>query len=381
MTETPRETREKLIIQWYEKKLNRDELLRVLEWSEILDKKGREKIKSEIIKNFYENFERAKGDEGFKSADAEYRDIKKTKRNLEEKSAELIQKKEESEDEFQEIDSQMLDIAEMAMELENWSRWKKWKLKNTNKKRDELEDQQRKLRQEIWKLREEKADLQSSLKEKEEKYWLKKKRTINKSKKIELVWTVKKVLKSQTTLEWYREKYFKIIHDREEYMKNLLSEIKNMDLWISEEKKEEVMEQIKVNMQQEIDSMKWWDEILKLADETEKWLEDNWEIVMKKLLDLKWKISEKENDIEKIESKEKWAKTDEILQIREKQFELKKELLELKNEYETVKWEIDEKLKQYEGKGIDFSKELRVESWKKRQEETKRMKKKTFKKV
>lgn len=373
MTETPRETREKLIIQWYEKKLNRDELLRVLEWSEILDKEDREKIKSEIIKNFYENFEKAKEDEGFKSADVEYRDIKKIKRNLKEKSAELIQKKEESENEFQEIDSQMLDIAEMAMELENWSRWKKWKLKSTNKKRDELEDQQRRIRQEISKLREEKTALQSSLKEEEEKYWLKRERTINKPNKIELVWTVQKTLKTQTTLEWYREKYFQIVQDREEYMKNLLSEIKNMDLWISEEKKKEVLDLVKANMQKEINSMKWWDEILKLADETEKWLEDNWELVMKKLLDLKWKIREKETEIKEIESKEKWARTDEILQLREKQFALKKELLELRNEYETVKWEIDEKLKQYEGKDIDFSKELRVESWGKRKKRTKRM--------
>ena len=317
MKNTPREAREKLIIQWYEKKLNRDELLRVLEWSEILNKEDREKIKSEIIKNFYENFEKAKGDEGFKSADAEYRDIKKTKRNLKEKSAELIIKKEESDSKLQEIDSQMLDIAETAMKLENGSWWKKWKLGNANERRDELEAQQKRIKREIWKLKEEKTKLQSLLKEKEENYWPKVERTIKKSKKIGLSETVQESLKKQTTLKWYREKYFQIIQDREEYMKNLLSEIESMDLWISEEKKKEVLEQIKVNLQQEIDSMKWWDEILKMADETGKWLEDNWEEMMKKLLDLKWKIREKENEIEEFESKEKWVRTDEILQIRE----------------------------------------------------------------
>ena len=89
MTETPREIRESLIMQWYEKKFNRDELLTVLDWSRTIDDGLKKKIKKEIIQNFYENFDKAKEEERFKSADAEYRDIKVHRRQLKKISEKL----------------------------------------------------------------------------------------------------------------------------------------------------------------------------------------------------------------------------------------------------------------------------------------------------
>ena len=183
MTNTPRETREKLIIQWYEKKLNRDELLRVLEWSG-LDDGSKKKYKSEIMQNFYENFEEAKNTEEFKSADAKYREIKKLWRTFEEKSLEINKKKVKSESE--------------------WKAEERW---------DELEAQQKEIKLEIWELEKEKVKLEASLKTKRAEYWPEFTRTIRKPKKNAYIPNSGETIKGET-LKWYKEKYYKILEER-----------------------------------------------------------------------------------------------------------------------------------------------------------------------
>ena len=145
MLETPREIREKLIIQRYEKKLNRDELLRALEQNEILDKNVVKKLKSEIIENFYENFEKAKEDKKYKEADVQYKKTKLTKKQIAIKSKELDDKKKSTQADIKKIEKQMLEIIEKATSLDDRSWWNKLKLKKINAKRDELDKEKKQI--------------------------------------------------------------------------------------------------------------------------------------------------------------------------------------------------------------------------------------------
>ena len=61
-------------------------------------------------------------------------------------------------------------------------------------------------------------------------------------------------VKKEETLKWYKEKYDQMIKDKEEYMKNFLERLGNMDLfWITEEKKEDVMLRMEKDMKKEIE--------------------------------------------------------------------------------------------------------------------------------
>ena len=136
-------------MQWYEKKLNRDELLRILEEEVIMDKKSKKELKEGIMKDFYENYEKAKGENEYQIADAEYRDIKRTTRGLKGKKKELEKKKEERRIEIEGIDEEMQGIGQKAMKLENGSWWNKRKLERFKTRRDELDKQERKIKDEI----------------------------------------------------------------------------------------------------------------------------------------------------------------------------------------------------------------------------------------
>ena len=117
------------------------------------------------------------------------------------------------------------------------------------------------------------------------------------------------------TLIWYKERYVQFIKAKEEYLQNLLSNMKELDLWISEDKKRELLEIVQSNMEKEINDLKWWEELVKLANERKIWLKKEWKTMMQKLLDLSWMIQEKEAEIEKIESEKNSSSTDEIWEI------------------------------------------------------------------
>lgn len=361
MTETLREIREKLIIQWYEKKLNRDELLRVLEWSG-LDDGSKKKYKSEIMQNFYENFEEAKNTEEFKSADAKYREIKKLWRTFEEKSLEIIKKKVKSESELKKIDAEILGIAAKSMDLGDGSWWKGRRLWKAEERWDELEAQQKEIKLEIWELEKEKVKLEASLKIKREEYWPEFTRTIRKPKKNAYIPNSGETIKGET-LKWYKEKYYKILEDKKNYMKNVLLETKNLDFWIDEEKKKNILEEVEANLRQEIDAMEWWDQYTKSADDAEKWLKDNRKVTMERLSDLQQKIWELEKEIEELENKKDWLEIEEAYKIVQEECGLRIELAREKDEFDTISKELGDRIKIYDGTHMDWSKKIRVESW------------------
>lgn len=372
MTETPREIREKLIIQWYEKKLNRDELLRALEQNEILDKNIVKKLKSEILENFYENFEKAKEDEKYKKADAQYKNMKWTKKQIAISAKELAEKKKSAKIEIEKIDKQMLEIIETAANLENWSWLNKLKLKKINEKRDELNKQKKQINWEVFELYKGKLALIASLHEMKELYWPEIERPNVKWKNFDYSWKMREELENETTLLWYRKKYFQLIENKEKYVQKFLSEISDLDLWISKEKKTMVLELLKTSMMKELETQKLWDEITKFADETEKRLEDNWKTTMEQLINLKLKIKEIESQVKEIENKEKSATIEEVFMIKEKKYEVQKEIIDIKDKYNSIKNEIDEKLKHYNWTSIDWTKIIHLES---RQERLEREKK------
>ena len=361
MEKTPREIREDLIIEWYRKKLNRDELLRVLEWSG-LDKDIKEKYRSEIIQNFYEKFEEAKDNEKFKSADVKYKTIKKLWRNFEKRSSEIIEKEGESEKLLKDIDREILGIAAMAMDLEDESWWKRWKLGKAKKELDELEAQQKKIRLEIWQLKKEKDKLDASLKAEWEAYWPKLTRTINEFKKNEEIFVPVGVIED-ITLKWYKEKYYQVIEDKKNYMKNVLSEIKSLDLWIDEEKKKNILEEVEANLKQEIEIMEWWNETIEFANTAEKWLKENWKKVMENLSVLQQEIWEIKEKMGELDNKKEWLNAGEVYEVITKQYELGLELSRKQDEFDTLKKELSEKVERYDGTHLNWSEELRVESW------------------
>ena len=125
MTETPREIRENLIMQWNDKRHNWEELLKILQWCEGIDDSIKKNLKQEMMKNFYNNYEKAKENPEYQQADALYLDIKKTNNSLKRKSAELAQKESKTENDLDQSEQWMLKIAETAMELEDGAWWKR----------------------------------------------------------------------------------------------------------------------------------------------------------------------------------------------------------------------------------------------------------------
>ena len=358
MKKTPRETRENLIMDWHEKKLNRDELLRVLEWCEEIDKPTKDKMEHEIIKNFYENFEAAKHNTEYELANNLNLEIKKNKKLLQKKWEELKNKKRETENNLNESEEWLLDISELAMDLSDGSWWKKWKLRKANAQREELEKKRNKIRKEIWALEVEKMKIEALLKSKEKKYWSK----INRNKKGQTVekynWVRVEELEAEKVYRRYKEKYMQMVKDREEYVLSLISQISGMDLWIDEEIKNGMLEKLKWNMMKEIEKMKQWNDQVKEVDKTAKWLEENMEKMIDTLYDLEQQIKEKKEEISIREKQEKRANTEQIVQLKEEEFNLRDELLDLESSYNSIKADLIEHFEKYEGSSIDWEEEL-----------------------
>ena len=347
----PREKRENLILQWYEKKLNRDELLKALDEDVIMDKESKKKLKEEIMKEFYENYEREK--KWYQLVDIEYREIKRAKRQLKSKAEELMMEREKTKWEMKEINEEMWEIAEKAMKLENGSWRNKRKLGRTKARWDELDKRKRQIERKIWKLETEEEELQLLLKNKEEKYWGEISWSISKPEKIERKMSKEQeeseLKEQQVTLKWYKKRYEQMIKDREEYNKKLLWVIREMDLGISEEKKKEVLEKMEADMKKEVEELKEWNETKKIADETEKWLKDNWKTEMENLIWMRKEIEESRKQVKKLELKEKWKNINEVLQIRDEECELMWRVFSLEDKYEQLKSYLQDKLEKYEG--------------------------------
>lgn len=377
MEKTPREIREGLIMQWYEKKLNRDELFKVLEWNRIIDEKSKKNLKSEIISEFYENFNKEKEGQEYKDAEDLYKGIRSAKGEIKRKTEEIKELKKRNEQGLKEIDAEFFEIAKNVMSLDDGWLLKRIKLKREDEKRDELQRQQREINKEIYRLQAEKEAMVAKLKEDEEEYWPKIKRPKIEWKKISYnrVWQEKK---EEMTFKKYKERYVEMLKAKEEYMAKFMAEVEKMDLGISEKKKKDTVELLRKSIKEEIELMKQWDDITKLADETEKWIEENWESSIKKIIELEEEMVEKEREIEEIVAKWEWAKASDVLQIREEEFAKKKELLDLQDKHKAIKAEFEWKLKDYDGSIIDwetdklFKTREERKNWKKREETNER---------
>ena len=359
---SPREKREKIILERYQTKLNRDGLLKIILLSDAIDEETKKKLKSEILSDFYTEFEKVTSTKEFQELDKDYREIKKTERKKIKKSVELESQKEATEPEILTLDGKLCEIADFAMKLEDGLWLKKRKLKKAKEERNELESRQESLLEWINKIKIEKAQIESNLLIQQRNYGIKKERPKIKRKALKEDWLILEKLKSESTFKWYKKIYMELVSDKEKYMNDLLQQIESVDFWISEWKKKEIMEMLKTVLEKELESFKEWDEITKLADETEKWIKDNWKSVMEQIKDLKWKIEEKEIEREDLKSKWTWDDSKDIYKNKHEWFKLQKELLNLKNQYNSIKTELEEKLKKYDWTVIDWTGQIYVET-------------------
>ena len=153
-----------------------------------------------------------------------------------------------------------------------------------------------------------------------------------------------------------------------------------MDLWIDEEKKREVIELAKINVEKDIATEKLWNSLTMEADKEEKWLEENRKTIIEQLLNLREKMTQKETEIkekqkEEAEAKAKWASIDEVFEIRKIQLNLIKEQISLKQEYESIESIIATRYETYTWEKWDLSKML-VETWVERENRIKEIKNK-----
>jgi len=364
-TEAPREEREKVILDRYQKKLNRDELLKIISWSDAIDEETKKKLKSEILSDFYTEFEKVTSTKEFQEFDKKYRELKKTGRKKTKKSAELEAQKGISKPEVEELDKKLFEIANSAMKLEDDSRLKIIKSKRLEKAKEEwniLESRLNEILEKVKGIHKEETELIWIYSEKEKKYWKKVERPEIKRKELRKDIVATEKLEAESTLLWHRNAYMELIKDKEKYIDELLKEIETTDFWISEEKKKDVIEKLKSALEKDLEIFKEWDEITKLANETEKWLKENWKSIMEQINELKWKIEVKEAEISKLKSKQIGDDSKEIYKNKERKFELKDELLDLKDQYKSIKTELEEKLKKYDGTIIDWTDQIHVET-------------------
>jgi len=250
------------------------------------------------------------------------------------------------------IDKEMEDIAQRAIKLENGLWWSKRKLEMVER-RDELNSYKKQIEEEILGLEATKAELESLLKDKREKIWKNIVKFVKKPERVERKMSKKQEemeLWEQTTLKWYKERYEQIIRDREEYNEKLLWALREMDIWVSEKRKKEVMKMIWESMNEEIGRLKEWDELIRKAEEVAKWLKENMEIMMKEISELEVKIKEMEREKADIKAlgygnmsiKEAWENIARLSEIS-------RELAVLKDRRDVIKLECDEKCKIYYG--------------------------------
>ena len=353
-SETLRDKRERIILEWYKRKLNRDEVLKIIMWCDGIKLEVKKQLESKILSDFYDQFTMATSNESYQEMDHEYRIYKKTDREYKKKREEVRKKQEESKMEVIENDWKLYEIWMSAMQLEDWSRWKESKLRKAKNKWDELEKRQKEILEGIRKLIVERDQLESRLSIQDEKYWkkMKGKRIVQRSRpRIEpdkLDWQTWREENSENTLKWYKEKYMKILEDKEKHLENLLQQIEKLDMWVSEDTKSEVVRQLRWGLRKEIEVMKEWDEFIKMANEIEEYLEHNLEATKEKLIQLNEDIQKKKEEIQELQAKEERANMDELMKIWEEELKKKEEDFRLQEEYQRIESELNEKITQYE---------------------------------
>ena len=270
-------------------------------------------------------------------------------------------KREGEREELERIDKEMDEITKKAMELENGSWWKRMKYNKADTRWDELDKQEKEIKEEIWKLEKERAEIEASIKEKEERYWGEIERRVEKDGILEYEWAQKEDIQDVATLKWYKEEYEQMIKDKEKYIEDFMEEIRKLDLWLGEEKQKEILDRVETDMKEEIEELKKWDETTRLADETEKWLKENWKKEMEKLIGKRREIEEKERKLKEVESQEGEG-------VMEEEYKLKRSLYQLNDEYKLTKTELEEKIKRYDWT-IFSEEELEVETREQRENE------------
>ena len=102
-----------------------------------MDEETKKALKTEILSDFYAEFEKVISTEEFQELDKEYRELKKIERKKVKKSAELETQKEISKPEVEKLDRRLFEIVNSAMKLEDDSRLKIIKSKKLNKAKEE----------------------------------------------------------------------------------------------------------------------------------------------------------------------------------------------------------------------------------------------------
>jgi len=259
---TPREIRENLILDWAQKNKNIGKLLSFL--SSLLDNESFCKLQSEILKDFQVNHEMAKSDKEYQAADKRYKDIQRLSDEHKRKVAELQTKEKNVEKEYNEIMNKINKIVNNAMSLENGSRWKKLKLEHTISEWDQLEARQKKIANDIDNLRKEKDSIELELSTKESQYGpeisIREEKEANISEYTwteDILYSFDQLVVNEENIRRYREAYDETIKNKENYMKTVLIEIENMDLWISDDIKKNVLEKVKWSMAKDVKILKW----------------------------------------------------------------------------------------------------------------------------
>ena len=386
MTETPREIRENLIMQWYEKKLNRDELLRVLWWIKSIDKESRKKIEKEIIENFYANYEKAKTEkQWYQWAEELYRGkwdtkgVKWIKNDLKRREYELENKRVEVKKKIEDIKSKRLYIAEMRVKFRKawwWERmtWKK-RFNDVWSEWNELKEKERVINDEILKLSKEKKVLEAELNRLESQYWSKIDRKQIRKTWYLYEWMNMSEVRGELTLKWYKDKYEKMLKDKEEYKEKFLEEMGKIDIWITGDKKKEIMSKIQKWLDEDLENLEKWDRSLRVARDMWKWLEENDSKIMEELSELGKKISEKEEELEGVRVRKNWVEKKDIFKLREEEFKVKQELIGLKQERNNILAEYNEKYEMYYGMTYsEMMEKMEMEEMKKRNEAKKMLK-------
>ena len=344
--ETPRDVREKIIIEWYEKFLNMNELLGFLRKNKIYDDKSIDELEKRVRLNFFKNFDKAKEDKEFQDVDAAYKKLKTMKRQHKKLQEELIWREKEEAEKKDDVDKRMLEISNMAMDLQNASWWdfvKKSKRKKIEKERNELENWQKTFR----KLRLENVVLDEDIRKLEEYLGPQKDRS-------KLRWKSGRKsldfgdLKQETTLKWYKDKFDQMINNRGK----ILEGFKDIDYWIDEEIKNEIIEKIGIYIQSLVEN-KESDEILKEVNKIEEYLSSNLDDIIQKLKELEVKILDKKSQLDEVIEKKKTAQSSDLLKYNEMIYNIKSEEIELEDEYNQMKLMINELLIKYDWSSID----------------------------
>lgn len=90
------------------------------------------------------------------------------------------------------------------------------------------------------------------------------------------------------------------------------------------------------------------DDIYKMAKSLESYIVENFENIMKNLDSIQEKISWLELRKKKIREKEQSWKIEDIISLKEEEYEIQLEITKLQKEYDEIKYNIEEKLKAYD---------------------------------